>query len=96
MFAIGWSINWEVLHSKVKGIQLNGTALEAIYKSKRSGVCMNVLVYTITIPSCMYMYTIQFDKLQSKYSPSYRLPNNKVARVSELSVIDALNVYISL
>ena len=32
----------------------------------------------------MYIYAIQFDKLQSKYSPSYRLPNDKVARVSEL------------
>ena len=37
----GWSINWEVVHSKVKGIQLNGTTLEAIYKSKRSGVFIN-------------------------------------------------------
>ena len=40
----GWSINWEIVHSKVKGIQLNGTTLEAIYKSKRSGVCMDVIV----------------------------------------------------
>ena len=32
----------------------------------------------------MYMNAIQFDKLQSKYSPSYRLPNDEVARVSEL------------
>ena len=35
---LGWSIVWEVIHSKVKGIQLIGNTLEAIYKSKRSGV----------------------------------------------------------
>ena len=52
----------------------------------------------ITIALFVYMYAIQFDKLQSKYSPSYRLPNDndKVARVSELSVIDAVFSYMSL
>ena len=52
----GWSINWEVVHSKVKGIQLNGTTLEAIYKSKRSGVCINTLASMIT--SFMLCYTV--------------------------------------
>ena len=52
----GWSINWEVEHSKVKGIQLNGTTLEAIYKSKHSGVCINTLASMIT--SFMLCYTV--------------------------------------
>ena len=38
-----------------------------------------------SIVAICIMYAIQFDKLQSKYSPSYQLPNDKVARVSELS-----------
>ena len=40
---LGWSINWEIIHNKVKGIQLNGNFLEAVYKSKRSGVSMSML-----------------------------------------------------
>ena len=53
----GWSINWEVVHSKVKGIQLNGTTLEAIYKSKRSGVCI-INTLAIMIISFMLCNTV--------------------------------------
>lgn len=36
-----WSIKWEVIHSKVKGIRLNGVTLEAVYKLKQSAVCIH-------------------------------------------------------
>jgi len=39
-----WSIKWEVIHSKVKGIQLNGVILEAVYKLKHSAVRMHISV----------------------------------------------------
>ena len=94
---LGWSIVWEVIHSKVKGIQLNGKTLEAIYKSKRSGVSYICCMYSyiashgklaIATRICMCMCT-QFNKLQSKYNERFQLPTKEVqvARVSEYTVV---------
>ena len=62
---LGWSINWEIMHSKVKGIQCNEDILEAVYKSKRSAVSIEKIKLFQIVHTATRFQNIWFSGMKS-------------------------------